>query len=193
MKWATGVSIPCLLLLAACGSSAKSNPSPGGSSSSTASSAQASPSSSPSSSAPLSPFESDPAVVALRAWARQSALDFNNGQNYTDPALLALETSAEAPRTHLGYDEYIGTTFPGPLPLAPQAVRPLTPTAKQIDACSLDEGWAVDPTTKVAAKARVVDAVTFDMVLSNGKWLLDGASDVSTFSCATVEVPTQTW
>jgi hypothetical protein len=185
--------LACLMLTAACSSSKKTPSGPiATSAGSSVTSSSAAPSPTPSSSAPLSPFEADAAVVALRAWARQSAMDFNNGQNYTDPALTALETPAFAARAHQIYDEYVGTTFPGPFPLAPQMVRVTTPTQRLVDVCALDEGWAQDPATKLPAKAKVVDPSTFYLALSDGKWLVDGSTS-GTFSCATVNVPTQTW
>lgn len=74
---------------------------------------------SPSSSAePLSPYENDPAVRVLRAWAAETARTINTG-HYDSAALKALMTPALAKaKKNLAGGE-VGCHYPGPLPFTP--------------------------------------------------------------------------
>lgn len=74
---------------------------------------------SPSSSAePLSPYENDPAVRVLRAWAAETARTINTG-HYDNAALKALMTPALAKaKKNLAGGE-VGCHYPGPLPFTP--------------------------------------------------------------------------
>ncbi len=184
--------------MAACssGNSPKAKPAdPSTSASSSSSSSSPTPSPTPSTSAPLSPFEADPAVVALRAWASQSAKDFNAGQTFTDPALTALETAAFVPITAETYasDAAAGLHYPGPLPLSPQSVTVVSPTEHDVNACVVGTGFAVDPKTGAASGALTVVPSIFKLVLVDGAWKLNAIPPTAPFSCATVRVPEQTW
>jgi len=127
-----------MLLTAACGDDSPAAqplaPTP-----TSAGSATASPAPSPTR-APLSPFEADPAVIALRTLALESANAVNAG-NLAFPALVAVSTPnrlQEATRA-LGTD--IGGFAPGPYPLTPLDVLVVSQTERRIPLCTLTTGW----------------------------------------------------
>ena len=184
----------CVTLTVACSSGKKTPPaSTTSSAGSSVTSSSAAPSPTPSSSAPLSPFEADPAVVALRAWSSQVAKDFNAGQTFTDPALLKLETPSFATTVAAQFasDAAAHLTYPGPLPFQPTSVAPTSPTVHVIAACVVADGFATAASGQPPNPLKVV-SVNFNMALTDGTWKVDTSPD-GTFDCSTTKVATQTW
>lgn len=148
----------------------------------------ATPTPSPSSTAPLSKFENDPAVKALRAWAAEAARTVNAGK-YTSPALQALMTRnfAATMKNVLGSD--VGLRYAGPIPFTPLSVRVVSPTRRDVKMCVVLTGYAVDPRTGKPA-ARTVGPADTSAVLANGKWLVS-RFDTGSFSCRGVKIEEQ--
>lgn len=78
-----------------------------------------SPSTSP---APLSPFEADPAVIALRIFSLQAALAVNAG-DLGFPALNAVSTPNRQAETQRSFASDLGGYVPGPFPFTLSTCR----------------------------------------------------------------------
>ena len=96
---------------------------------------------------PLSAFEGDPAVKDLRAYYVAAARALNT-RNFRLPALVALSTPARAARHSTLFESEVGLFHPGPMPLTPVGVRPVTAVHKQVLLCAIVDGWSL---TKPAA------------------------------------------
>jgi hypothetical protein len=173
------------VLLAGCSSSSKASNVQPGTQSGTKPSLSASPS--PTAAAPLSPFEDDPAVKALRAWAAQSAVDINAGV-YTDPKLDAMMTPQFAPQMKQIAGSEVGHHYPGPVPFVPISAVSLTDKARSFNLCLLAGGFALNPQTRQPADPYEVDPMIGEARLVQDKWLVSNFYP-GTFSCAGVHVP----
>ena len=191
-------ALTAFVVAAACTSSSKPSRSdtPLGSSSSATLSptpTPVTPKPSPTKSAPLSRFEADPAVAAMRAWSAQVAKDVNAGGKFNDPALLVLETKkfASQVRSIIGTD--VGTYYPGPAPFTPLAVTVVSPTERKIKMCIVSTGFAQNSKTHKPAKKLKLLPSEAVMPLVSGDWKLDSLTQAPTTSCAGVKVPMPTW
>jgi hypothetical protein len=154
--------------------------------------ASSTPPPSPSTSAkPLSAFEKDPAVIALRAWAAQAAKTVNSG-HYTDKALQALMTPALAKTMKHVMGNVVGQHMPGPVPFTPIAVKRISARERYIDACFVTNGFAVNPKTGKHEHSRVVTAIDTGAHLVDGTWKTDAFFN-GKFSCKGVAIPEPTW
>jgi hypothetical protein len=193
---AVSVAVVGALALAACSGGSKPRVAPAAASSSAASTtASSSPVPSPSTSAPLSPFETQAPVIALRNWAAAATKAYNASQNYSDPSLVALEEPSFVSVTSTLYadDAKSGLTYPGPLPFTPIAVASPSPTEASISTCVVGQGFAVSPATQKPIAALTVLPVTFSETLTNGAWLLSGIANATTYSCTNVVPAEQAW
>lgn len=186
-----------VVLAAGCTSSDKPSPGPVGASSASAPSSTTAPSStspapSPSQAKPLSPFEKDPAVQALRAWAAQAAQTVNAGK-FDAPALDALMTSAMAKsmKTVLGSD--VGLLYPGPIPFTPRSVTVVGSTQRTMHVCVVGSGFAQNRSTHRPAGARTVLPIDAAASRVSGRWLVSKQQTATDFSCAGVRVAMPTW
>lgn len=163
-------------------------------SSSAPSSRPASSSSAPSTSAapPLSPFEADPGVKAMRAWAAAAGQAVNSGHD-DSAALAALMTPGFASTMPHVLGSDVGLRYPGPLPLQPIAVSTPSTTRRLIKVCGVNQGFAVSPKTGKPVHARTVIPVFADVRLVGGRWLMNNLSNTTVFSCAGVKVAEPTW
>jgi hypothetical protein len=141
-----------------------------------------------SSSAPLSHFEADPGVQALREWADVAAQTINSGHYISDRLrqLMTATVAKEMKRT-MGTD--VGLHYPGPIPFTPVRVGVTSTTSRQIDACFVSSGFARKPRSEKPAKPLKIIAVRTEETQTSGRWLLAGLVSTNSFSCAGVQVP----
>jgi len=181
--------------LVACTSSSKPKQTPLGSTSapSTLTTPATTPTPSPTTTVPLSPFEDDPAVKALRTWASLAAKAVNAGGRFTDPALRQVMTPAFAKNMQYVLGTDIGLYYPGPVPFLPLSVRAVNSTVHAIQACFVSTGFAQKPATHKAAEPRSVVAVDVRGQLVAGVWKVSQQQATSAFSCKTARVAMPTW
>lgn len=140
----------------------------------------------PSSSAPLSPFEEDPAVKALRRWAVQLAKTINTGE-YDSPALDSLMTAGMKKLMKVVAGTEVGRRYSGPVPFTPVRVTASNASTHDVRICVVAAGFSTNPAT---GKAKALKIVPIDAgaVRSNGTWLVSKFFS-SRFSCKGVAVP----
>jgi len=181
--------------LGACSSGSSPKQSPLGStppSTPTSSSTSSTPAPSPSTTAPLSPFEDDPAVKALRKWAAAAAKAFNAGSKFHDPALTALETKSFVPLIAANFKTDSGLRYPGPVPFTPISVSAAN-AVRKVHACFVAYGFAVNPKTGKSPRKLQLVPLTAEMVDQGEAWLLNRLPDDNAFSCTGVRVVTVRW
>ena len=202
MRRVAAAALMCCLAtsVAACSSSGaaakppSSTPPP---TSSSASSSSAPPTTSvpptpPTSSAPpLSPFETDPAVHAMRVWAVQYARTINTG-HYDSPALDRLMTATVKNNMKATAGSDLGLYYPGPLPFTPIRVTVVSPTVRAVRICAVGSGFAQKRSTHKPAAKRTVVPVDIAATESGGRWIVSKMY-AGTFSCSGVTVREVTW
>lgn len=141
---------------------------------------------------PLSKFENDPAVKAMRVWAAQAARTVNTG-HYDSAALDKLMTPAFARSMKhvLGVD--VGLHYPGPIPVQPLSISVESASHRTIRACSILDGFAVDPVTSKPGRPRDVGSAAIPMQLVKGRWLVAEFLEAPALSCKGVVVAVRTW
>jgi hypothetical protein len=191
-----GVLLVGAVALGACSSSSAPKQTPVGSTtpstppSSSASSTPA-PSSSPSKTVPLSPFEDDPAVKALRTWANQAAKTVNTGK-YDDASLNKLMTPAFAKTMKVILGGEVKYRYPGPVPFLPISVSVVSPTVHNVKACFVTNGFSLNRRTGKPAETFKLHPIDTGAQLVSGVWLVSHFYG-GTFSCSSVRVPRPTW
>lgn len=137
---------------------------------------------------PLSPFESDPAVQAFRAYLAASS-EAINAKNLQLPSFAALATAERAARHEQLYTEDLGTYYPGPPPAAVLGVRAVSATSRVISICLLDQGFALDKPGGTPTAARNVGPGLVEMALKGTQWKVDRFLRDPKGSCAGVTLP----
>lgn len=203
-----GSALFAVVLLAGCTSSSKPDPGPGPGSltpstspststlASTPAPAPSSPSSPapsprPTKSKPLSPFEADPAVMALRTWSAQVARTINKGK-IDEPDLRSLMTASLDRSMPAIAGGEIGHRYPGPVPFTPIAVTATSATAHEVKLCDVAAGYSLNPKTGKPFEKYRKQGIVAGAVLSNGRWLVSKFV-LASFSCTTVKIPEPTW
>lgn len=152
----------------------------------------ASPESSPSPSpTPLSPFEADPAVRALRAHL-VAAAEGINAKDLETPALRATSTARRLSRLPDIYSEEIKTYFPGPRPVAVLGVNVVSAAARDVLACSLEDGFGLDKPGGTPVMPEKVLPVEFEVLLEDGQWKVHAVRSAEGVSCSGVVLPRST-
>jgi hypothetical protein len=202
MRWTLGAIAGCALvaLVAGCTSSGggPSGSSPPGplpatdSSTGVPTTSSTSPTPTPSKSTPLSRFEGDPGVAALRDFAAASARTINSGR-YISPQLRTLMTPTVAKEMKQTNGPDVGLHYPGPVPFTPLRVAVTSTTSRRIDACWVSTGFAQKPQANKPAKPLKLIAVRSEETMTHGKWLLSVLLAVDSFSCRGVHVPMPTF
>jgi hypothetical protein len=141
--------------------------------------------------APLSPYEADPAVRALRVWAAAAARAINAGR-ITSPAFDAAMTAGlrATVRNLTGGEQ--GHQYPGPLPFTPTRVQVRSGTERDVRLCVLVAGYSLNPRTHKPFDKRRVQAVDAAAVRQGGLWLVS-QFNTGSFSCAGVRIKEPTW
>lgn len=140
---------------------------------------------------PLSPYEADPGVTAMRAWAAQFANTVNAG-HVTDPALNALMTPQLAAEMQKITGGEQGHRYPGPLPFTPERVVVTSATARYLPLCVVVDGFSINPKTHKPYGPRTIRSMAGRALVYQGRWVVS-AFDTATFSCKGVKVPEPTW
>jgi len=156
-------------------------------------SASPSPSTSPSPSpspspAPLSPFEADPAVIALRTFTLQSALAVNAG-DLGLPGLDAVSTPNRQAESRRSFASDLGGYVPGPFPFTPLDVQVVSPTERRIPLCAL-EGWTLVAPGGTPREPRSIEPGLATVTLVDTTWKVDSVVVGETNSCMNVTVAT---
>jgi hypothetical protein len=175
-------------------SAAQLPPSPGRSSAPSApvpTSSPPAPTTATASGAPLSPFEADPAVKALRAWAAEAAKTINTG-HYDSAALNALMVPSLAKKMKFLAGGEVGFYYPGPVPFTPVRITVRSSRERDVAICFLGSGYSQNPKTHEPAQKRVVLPTLAGATLVRGKWLVSKFGQ-SSFSCAGVRIPEPSW
>jgi hypothetical protein len=150
-----------------------------------------SPTPSPSQAKPLSPFEHDPAVSALRTWAAQVGRTINKGKiNDVDLQALMTPNLSGSMRALSGGE--IGHTYPGPLPFTPTRVTVGSASSRDVHICIVAGGYSLNPKTGKPFSKYRKQAIDAGAALSNGRWLVSKFV-LATFSCSSVKIPEPTW
>jgi len=179
--------------LVACTSSAKPKQTPLGSTSapSTLTTPATTPTPSPTTTVPLSPFEDDPAVKALRTWAIQAAKTVNTGK-YDDASLNKLMTPDFAKTMKVILGGEVKYRYPGPVPFLPISVSALSPTVRNVKACFVTNGFSLNRKTGKPAEAFKLHPIDTGAQLVSGVWVVSHFYG-GTFSCSSAKVPRPTW
>jgi len=138
---------------------------------------------------PLSRFEDEPAVKAIREWA----IILGKGIPKADLSGLSRVSTGEAlSATKAGFDGDFGNEWPGPQPLTPVVVK-RAGQRTTVDLCYLAKGWSLDPKTHtpVAAK-RLVEAARFTVRDRGGRWLITSIYS-SEIDCSDIPVKGVAW
>ncbi|MGN6605760.1 MAG: hypothetical protein ACTHMS_01945 [Jatrophihabitans sp.] len=140
---------------------------------------------------PLSPFEADPAVRALRLFGAEGARAITAGK-VTTPAFDATMTPTLRPDAKLFTGDERGLRYPGPLPFTPVRVQVRSGTEREVRLCIVAQGFAVSPKTGKPVTKRAVQAIDATVVRQGGVWLVNTFEGAS-FSCAGVTIQEPTW
>jgi hypothetical protein len=141
----------------------------------------------PSSAAPLSAFEADPAVKALRLeyLGGAKAVNLKNGDL---PELRDSSTQARFERMQALVRPEFGMHYPGPVPFTPLAVSAASAGERRVAMCILGDGWLQDPATGRPTAPRRVTRWTASVVKQGTAWKVD-AVRAAPDSCAGVQIP----
>jgi hypothetical protein len=135
---------------------------------------------------PLSPYENDPGVKALRKYyaAVSKAI---NARNLRLPELDAWSTPRIQRQNEVGLKSELGLHAPGPVRFTPVGVRSNGSNTRSVLFCVLNEGFDVDPKTGKPRHPREILAGQATLVRDSGRWKVDYLVK-ATFSCAGVPV-----
>jgi hypothetical protein len=185
-----GVLVAGLLVatLAACGGEDEPETAP----SPSESTSESSPSPSPTKTEePLSEFEDEPQVKAVREFLELSALAVNRGDEQMSNARGVMTArGADVLPSTIARD--VGLYYPGPVPFTPTSVR-VDAKEATVPGCVLADGFAKknEKAGKPARKRQVI-AVNFGLVKVDGTWKVDSAKP-GALACKGVEVEAVTW
>ena len=130
---------------------------------------------------PLSAFEDDPAVQAIRAFYVAAARAVN-ADDFMLPELLAVSTARRVEINRSTFEDGIGGYTPGPTPFTPVGVQEVAPDRRTVLGCSLDSGWVLTAEGGTPVEPDVVGGGTWEVLLEDGVWKvhrITGAEDVS--------------
>lgn len=151
----------------------------------------ASPKASPSpSERPLSRFEDDPAVQALRDFAAAIGKSVNDG----DPKLTAANpwmTKAGRARFRKIVDTK-NAYYPGPLPFTPVRVTGTSDRRQVIRACFQTDGWAQNRKTRIPLEKVTYESADFVVVKQRGRLRFKEAYEAN-IDCSEVKVVGIPW
>jgi len=134
-------------------------------------------------------LESDPAVQAVRGYFR-AAYRAIEDDDLGSAELAAASTPQRARANPEGFADVVHLSAPGPLPLAPTAVRTESDTERVVAMCAYWDGWLREPggepeETSVRAGEVVVQQV-------DGTWKVHDVRQVNG-DCSGVQIQEETW
>lgn len=140
--------------------------------------------------APQSPYESEPAVKAVRAWFAAIARDVNKGRmELPSASKLAIGQAREEMPDLMRSDA--GLHYPGPLPMTPVGV---VEQGKEtvVTACAMNNGFATRPGETKPARKKEIQPVKFTVVKQKGGFVVKEIYS-SDAACEGVEVEGVRW
>lgn len=186
-----------LLSLAACsaddGNDADAGPTPQPTSAAPADPSSPADPSGPAAAPPsLKPADRDRAEIkAVRRWAEAFATSVNTGDRTFAAAADTMTTEGLQRMSRYTAGDW-GRYLPGPLPVAPVAVREIDEDHHVVDACVMTSGWSWASEKDRTTWSTQVDAVSLHLVRETGRWLVDGREGADV-ECRGVELPRRLW
>lgn len=184
-----------VLALAAC--TGGDDPPPSTSTSTTSGSGTTTPSSTttaaPSTTAlpPLSRFEDDPRVKAVRMFAYEYGKAVNAKSANYKPWLATMSPAGQAVRKDFIQGD-LGYQYPGPVPFTPVALQGSGSPSKVI-ACMQITGFSLNPKTNQPAEKTSIDPVYVKVSKVKGAWKVDTIGDQAGTSCSKTKVVGRAW
>ena len=139
---------------------------------------------------PLSEFENDPAVKALRTFAAAVGRSINDDDASLKAAWPVMTAHGRTVFQRVAASD-VKLFYPGPLPITPTRVQREGATAR-ISSCVWLSGWGQDPKTKLPAHGREVGPIAWVLHRESGAWKLDDQVFVN-IDCSKVSVKGVAW
>lgn len=140
----------------------------------------------------LAPADRDRAELdAVRRWAEAFATSVNDGDR-TFAAAAGTMTAEGLQRMSRYTAGDWGRYLPGPLPVAPVAVREVDADHHVVDACVMTAGWSWASEDDRTTWSTQVDPVSLHLVREQGRWLVDGREGAE-IDCRGVDLPRRLW
>lgn len=134
---------------------------------------------------PLSRFEDEATVRAMRRWAAALAEDLTVDDRSFGRSGRFLTPAGQENFVRY-YDEEFGLEYPGPLPFTPVRVN-TTGDRADVVACIWTAGWGVDPRTGQTVEAREITGVRTFLIRQARAWKLD-SGQTAPINCDDVRV-----
>lgn len=140
----------------------------------------------------LKPADRDRAEIkTVRRWAEAFATSVNAGDQTFAAAAGTMTTEGLQRMSRYTAGDW-GRYLPGPLPVAPVAVREIDEDHHVVDACVLTSGWSWASESDRTTWSTQVDAISLHLVRETGRWLVDGREGADV-ECRGVELPHRLW
>lgn len=136
---------------------------------------------------PLSPYEKEPQVIAVRKFATEYAKAVN-AQKPTYAPFVATMVPGTNFSGILGTDLTKKLYYPGPLPFTPVRVQ-----GNYVYACVWAEGFATDRKTGQAPESRSIYKTRFELKKVNSDYRVVTWGDDTSFNCASTQVVGRAW
>ena len=139
---------------------------------------------------PLSEFEGDPAVKALRRFAAAIGESVNDNDASLRAAWPVLTRHGRRVFQDAAASD-IKLFYPGPLPLTPTRVEHAGATTRVLS-CVWVSGWGQEPKTKLPADGRELAPITWVLRREGGDWKVD-EQVFADIDCSKVPVKGVAW
>jgi hypothetical protein len=139
---------------------------------------------------PLSRFEDDPAVKALRTFAASVGTSINDDDASLKAAWPVMTVHGRTVFQQVAASD-VRLFYPGPLPITPTRVQHEGATTR-INSCVWLAGWGQDPKTKLPADGRKVGPIAWVLHRQAGVWKVDDQVFVN-IDCSKVSVKGVAW
>jgi hypothetical protein len=139
---------------------------------------------------PLSEFEGDLAVKALRTFAAAVGTSINDDDPSLKAAWSVMTAHGRTVFQQVAASD-VKLFYPGPLPITPTRVQHEGATAR-ISSCVWLSGWGQDPKTKLPAHGREVGPIAWVLHREGGAWKVDDQVYVN-IDCSKVSVKGVAW
>ncbi len=139
---------------------------------------------------PASPFESDPRVEAIRAYAVEYGKAVNARKAHYGPWIATVTGFARSHATRsIEGDLDLKVRYPGPLPLKPLGFS----SGDTVKVCVWAEGWGVKGRAHTPPQAKKVEPTLWKTVKVHGKWKVADITVSTSFDCTGVQVQGRPW
>lgn len=141
---------------------------------------------------PLSEFEDEAPVKAVRKWATAVGQAVNERQRTMESVgAWATPSGVDVSRRVYASDLDAGYEWPGPQPFTPVRVSTDGGSATMVG-CFLSSGWSRDPKSGKRVAKREVDAFRFELARRGKRWKVSDISNAPA-DCSGVEVKGVRW